>query len=83
MNTLEFFVVWGRPQAMLTLPGAGEDQGRYVEFQISLFFHTPILRKYFFLFFCRYCVSFVLVFFSPWFSTHQVLTEEFWTLVAK
>ena len=30
MNSGEFFVVWGRPQAMLTLPGAGEDQLRYV-----------------------------------------------------
>ena len=71
MNTLEFFVVWGRPQAMLTLPGAGEDQGRYVEFQISLFFHTPILRKYFFSLFLqilrllRSSFLFSLVLYSP------------------
>ena len=44
MNSEEFFVVWGRPQAMLTLPGAGEDQPRYVVSDFSSYL-DPAPRK--------------------------------------
>ena len=87
MNSLEFFVVWGRPQAMLTLPEQEKIRGGMCVVSDFPLFQTQKL--------CRYCacadtvasVFFVLILFTPWFCIYLVLPrnsgKQNWILVAK